>query len=34
MTDISNVTYVPYCMNCDAQLIDMPSAIEQHECEN
>jgi hypothetical protein len=31
--DISNVVYVPYCGDCDAQLIDMPSFIEGHICD-
>jgi hypothetical protein len=30
---MTNVTYVPYCSDCDAQLIDMQSYIENHECE-
>jgi hypothetical protein len=29
----TNVTYVPYCSDCDEQLIDMPSFIENHVCE-
>jgi len=27
------VNWVPYCSLCDAQLVDMPSAIEAHKCE-
>lgn len=30
---MTNVTYVPYCSDCDKQLWDMPSAIENHVCE-
>lgn len=30
----TNVVYVPYCGDCDAQLIDMPSFIENHVCED
>jgi hypothetical protein len=29
----TNVVYVPYCGDCDAQLIDMPSFIEGHTCD-
>lgn len=29
----TNVVYVPYCGDCDAQLIDMPSQIERHNCD-
>ena len=29
----TNVVYVPYCGDCDLQLIDMPSFIENHVCE-
>ena len=29
----TNVVYVPYCGDCDVQLIDMPSFIEAHNCE-
>jgi len=27
------VTWIPYCSDCDEQLIDIPSKIEEHECE-
>lgn len=30
---MTNVTYVPYCSDCDEQLIDMPSYIEGHVCD-
>jgi hypothetical protein len=30
---MTNVTYVPYCSDCDEQLIDMPSKIEEHVCD-
>ena len=30
---MTNVTYVPYCSDCDEQLIDMPSFIEGHTCD-
>jgi len=30
---MTNVTYVPYCSDCDEQLIDMPSFIEEHTCD-
>jgi len=29
----TNVVYVPYCGDCDEQLLDMPSYIERHMCD-
>lgn len=31
---MTNVTWVPYCMDCDEQLLDTPSGINDHDCPN